>query len=331
MGLIWFGGEDIDFPGTTPVVVGGNYRSGWARCSVRSTSTNSGAAFSKTFACGAVTSAWLGFRMNTSEYGWNPNMMLCGLIKLGTNGKGLFVQGRGSGVVGICKSDGQGNWSYLGTPSGIHAIPDNQIVKFDMEVANYNGTGCMVNVYINGSVTPAATFIGDARATGISDLDGVAVYGEPWGNTGCASEIIVANEDTRAMFLATLGPAAAGDQNEWTGGYDAIDEVSQDDNDVVYADAVDKSAQFNLSNVPAGSFSVLGIAVKARAAKVGAIVNKLMLGVKSAAGSGGVDLDAGQALDIPFNTLERYMAAVNGAELTTSDIDALQIAFKSAA
>lgn len=332
MGLIWCGGEDIDFPGTPPAVVtdGSRFRGAWARCAVRSNTDNSSAVFSKAFPGGPITSAWLGFRTLAWEYGWDPGIMICGLVKVGTNGKGLFIQARGSGSIGLCKSDGQGNYTYLGTPSGYHIFPDSSLCRMDLELIDYGATST-INVYVNGSVTPAVTFSGDCRATGISDLDGVCVYGESWGNACCPSEIIVATDDTRTMYLATLAPQAVGDQNEWIGAFDLIDEITQDDADLIYVQSVNKSVQFNLTQTPTGTFSVYGLKVAARACRVGSAVTKLQLGVKSAAGSGGVDLGAAENLDVPYNTIERYLSAVNGVQLTQADLDALQIAFKSAA
>lgn len=194
-----------------------------------------------------------------------------------------------------------------------------------MELVNY-GENATVRLYVNGVCM--LTYTGDVSLAGVSFLDCVCLG--PVTNFSCfLSEIIVSSTDTRILSLKTYVPLAAGDTNTWTGAHTDIDETVISDADTVYVDSTAQDAQFNLSATPAGTFAVDAIRIVARACKtVDAAVGTVALGVKS---GGIVDVDAGHALTTAWATYERLTPTINGAQLTTALLDALQLNLRSAA
>lgn len=330
--ILWAGGEDIDFPnGNVPVVDtnSGRFRSTYSRCGV---TTGAGASVNKSnsFPGGAVATCWLSARIY-----WTSNQTSQLLIGLGKNGvgsrKGLWLcsSAASNTRLAIGKYD-DSSLTILATESG-DSLPNNTLTKVDIKVTSFADTvNGNVKVYVNGASSAIIDYTGNLTVSGLAtDLNAVMTAGH-FDSTKIlvASEIIVADADTRLLSLVTHYPSTSGDANQWDGdGYAGIDETSVSDEDNVYTNTADEDFQCALSNCPTGQFGVIGIVVTARACKSSdASIGTLELGVKS---DGTVDVDAGRAVTTNWDTYKRIAHTINGSQLTTTLLDALQLDLQS--
>lgn len=320
MNIYWCGGEDIDFPGVTQVVMGGNVRSGYARASLNNPSMRN----SPPFDAGELTSAYAASRAWLDD---SKNSKFFGLVKDGSGGKGIYF-GTGNTAdrsAALWSFDGT-TWTKLAETAGV-ALPYKDVngTHLMLYVASY-GASATVKAFLNG--TELLSYSGDVSIAGVAGFDAYG-WGGVYGNTNYFSECIVSDEDCSTLSLVTLYPNAAGDANAWTGAHTDIDEESIADADAVYVDTAAQDAQFNLTATPAGTFAVDAIKIVARACKTGdAAVGTVALGVKS---GGTVDVDAGHALTTAWATYERLTTTINGSQLTTALLDELQLNLRSAA
>jgi hypothetical protein len=326
MTILWFGGEDIDFPAGNAVANNGSgFRSSYARTALNcSSGVNTVSARSLAFSGGALTSFWLHAQL-TLATGAQP-YRAAGLAQT-ANGtaSGLYVGNDSSTAskVALWKLDGS-TWTELASESGASLSSAPQAV--DMQVTNFGATAT-VNVYVAGTLK--ITYSGSTAITGVSNLDCVSLPG----NSGVfvASEIIVADADTRAMSLVTMAPNAAGDANNWTTGtYASINPTTINDANVIAVNTTGQDFQANCIDLPSGSFSVNAVKVAARAeVTAGSTPTSVKLGVKT---GGTVNVDAGHTLTAAFTTYERLMTTnpVTSAAWLSSDMNALQMDLQSA-
>ncbi len=327
MGILWCGGEEIDFdanpPSKSPY---GTFRTGYAREAIRTSGANPARSYA--FPGGAVTSAWITARIYI-DGNLAANQRILGLCNTGeTNGTGIWL-GSGSAALKAAIHTQEGTSGTKVAEEAGTSITLNALNQFVMHVTNY-GVSATVDVYVNGASSPTVTYTGDIRRGTMTNMDSVGIWSPGAGGSYGAyhSEIIVADTDPTTFSLVTLYPNGAGDLNDWTGAYTDIDEDTLSDADLVYTNADAKDAQFALSNVPAGTFAVDAIKIVARAcAPGGSTANTLKLGVKS---NGSVDVDAGHSLTSSWVSHERIASTINGAQLTTALLDALQLNLRSA-
>lgn len=327
MGILWCGGEDIDFPnGALANMINessASFRAGYARHSL---SPGTGEMMRSTpFIGGAITSAWLSFRLVSTGSETSK-----GCVGLGLSGtfKGLFIGcGASGGKAAILKYDGS-TWSILATEVSTTSLNKgaSTFSKYDVEIISY-GASATVNLYLNSNLI--VTYTGDVTVSGVSNLDSVFLINNP--NSWFISEIIVSSEDTRNMSLVTCYPNAAGDTLEWTGAYTTVDEATISDADLAYDNTDGHRAMYNLSAVPSGSFSVLAVREAVRACRSSdSTPTSLNLGVKS---GGSVNVADNHALSVVWTTYERIMATnpVTAAAFTQAEVDALQFVMESEA
>lgn len=330
MGLIWVGGEEIDFPnGNIPIVETiGTYRnSNYARCALsQSQSASYQGARSQAFPGGSVTSCWFHFRLYHNVYGDIKNRLYCGLGKSGTScGLWIALSSTSASKIQLCKCDGS-TITNLANESG-NSLATVKLYTIDLHITSFGASG-NVKVYVDGQSTPVIDYTGDLTLTGMTTLDCALVQGVYEYYQALISEVIVSTEDTRTYLLRTLAPNAAGDLNEWDGdGYTGIDEVALDDADRIYTDVADEDFLCNLLNIPSGAFGVLGIKIAARACKsADASIQTLELGVKS---QGSIDVDSGHTMTTAWVTYERIAETINGNPLTQALLDLLQLCLES--
>ena len=326
MAILWCGSEDIDFPNGGAVTTdstAGYFRASYARGTIYN--ANAGVMLrSIPFPGGAVTSCWFSFYGRT----FTSLSTSKGYVGLGLSNtaKGLFIgSGASSTKLALLKFDGT-TWTVLASESGT-SLTVATLHRFDIQVIDF-GANATINVYLGGALL--VTYTGDVTVSGMSNFDSVFTYCPLNATLIGLSEVIVADDDTRTLSLVTLAPAAAGDANAWTGAYTAVDEIATNDADVVYTNTADQNCQFNLSNLPAGTFIIKGVKNAARVAKsASATANKLKLGVKT---NSTVNVDTGSAATTAWVTQERYMATnpVTAADWSMAEIDALQINLQSA-
>jgi hypothetical protein len=207
--------------------------------------------------------------------------------------------------------------------------PDTTLHKMDLLVSY--GTSGRVRLYINNVLF--CDYSGDVTASGATTLDGFIIggltastsFGTAW------SEIIVADEDTRPLSLKTIAPNATGDTTAWTSGTWAdIDEIVATDADLAASDTALQVLSVNCTGMPSGASGLTVRAVKsvALAARGATGPTKLALGVRQSstnAFASGVTLDTGYSVVSTTWTTN----PVTSSAFTASEIDALQLAYRS--
>jgi hypothetical protein len=310
--------------GFTPVAIttAGRFRSSYGREAIgglQSSITLS----APLFPGGAITSGWISARLYKASSG--TSLKYFGFAKSGTNSS-LWVGNDAANKMKIAlwKYDNT-TWTQLASEPGASMVAAT-LNKLDMQVVSY-GAAATVRVYLNGGASPVLTYTGDVVAGTAVSLDRV-VMGQN-SNIEYVSEIIVADDDTRALSLATLAPSANGDLNQWTNTYTNINPTILVDSTYISDATSGDVFECNLSASPSGSFSVPAVKVIARAAQTGAGIASLSVGVKT---NGAVNEPAAAALALGFASMETYYATnpVTASAWTAADLDALQINLKSA-
>ena len=323
MALLWYGGEDIDFPnGHTPSVVttAGHYRAGYARCKIGWTSANQQIK-STVFQGGEVTSCWISFR---SYWDTTAGRIKVGLGKSGTS-KGLFLGPETTAGTKISVSTYDGTTrTQIAASVGLH-LNASTLQKIDMQLVNY-GVHAEIRVWVDGALAIEEPDI-DCSISGVSGFDSVFLFSvASASNEGC-SEIIVASHDIRARSLCTYYPNAAASDGGWTGTFTDIDEVTIDDADLIYSFTDAQDFQCGLTATPAGSFAVESVKVEDRAIR--SVDEGQALGIKSGST---ISVDGTpDTLTEAWATYEHYMATnpVTGNPFTVAEMDALLLNIRS--
>jgi len=332
MAILFAGGEDIDFQAGTAATVtttAGTFRSGYSRCAVYLATT--GLSFIKSRAFTPQTSLWVSaWLVGGGNFPSASNVRFFGLCRSGSD-KGVYI-GSTSGVaakVTLYKWDGT-TATLLQSEGGTSLPSGSTGFRIDMQVANY-GAAATIKVYLNG--TQIISFTGDASLSGITDLDTVCIG---WTNGAITtftqtSEVIVADEDTRAFSLVTLLPNALGTTDQWTGTFTDINEAALSDATVNTTNVVAQLQQYALSDLPSGNFAVKAVTISARAtAPAGSTSNSVQLGVQTGTGT---DVGTAQAPGTGLVTLTRIMATdpTTASQWTPTVVNGMQLVMKSGA
>lgn len=102
------------------------------------------------------------------------------------------------------------------------SLPVGSLYRVDMHIKK-DGSAGVADVYVNGTL--GFTFSGD---TDYVTSDGVNRVYFSFGGSGNApyiSAIIIADEDTRGLYVKQVNPTANGDETDWSGSYSDINEV----------------------------------------------------------------------------------------------------------
>jgi hypothetical protein len=334
MSILWCGGEDIDFPNGFAVVSQTVdpthtlvlFRPAYARCCIFA-GENFTTSKSTTFA--PVASAWLACQLWTNgEFG--PGSSIQNIIGFGLSGttSGLYLgsDAASSNKLALMKYDGT-TVTQLAAELGFSLLL-GALVRVDMQVINFGGM-CTVNVYLNGAFL--FTFTGDVTVSGMAYFDSVFLSYIPTlgGMYGGVSEIIVADEDTRAMSLQTLAPAGNGTTENWTGAYTDVNEIVINDATVVTTNTAGQDWQCTLPALVAGAPGVRCVKIAARSSvPAGSVATTVGLGVNS---DGTINAGAQQSPTVPWKTLERFMVynPTTGQPWTTAQMNALQLNLRS--
>ena len=322
MSILWCGGEDIDFPnGTAPAILttGSSFDSAYARCSIRSPAI---AAYVKSVAFTPVTSCWLSGQIvhESTQSGGH----LFGLMYSGTGSSGLYIGG-GTPYQQLTLVKWDGTTSTLLAAETGTSFVFGILLKIDIQIINY-GASATVNVWVDGVLV--ITYTGDVTVSGVTSLDTVVLSSDA-GGSAYASEIIVADQDTRTLRLATLAPAGAGTTDAWTGAYTDVNEVVLNDATSVYTNATSQDEEFTLSTLPAGAVSIVALKAGARcSATAGSTPTNIAVGIRSG-GTTSAGTPVGQTTAWTEN--ERLMGVnpVTGLAWTQSAVNALQINLRS--
>lgn len=326
--ILWAGGEDIDFPtndGGAAWCQSDRYRSGYARFGIR----NCGVAgsFFKSNPFTPVTSFWFTFRYGLDTACTGGCTSAAGVGKSGTK-YGLFLAHVGSFKIGLYAFNGS-SYVLLATEPSASMAGNGSVTKYDMQVINY-GTNATVNVYANGSSTATLTYTGDVTAaTGNTSIDSVFIGQASWGWTS-SSEIIVADTDTRGLYLVTMAPNAAGTTNNWTGAYTNVNPSWINDTSFISSSTAGDVFQTKMNGLPSGTWSVKAVKVGARAISTAANPSSISVGVFTNSSQ-----YTPTAVSLPSlwgPTIETMMQTnpITSTTWTPTDISNLQINLKSA-
>jgi hypothetical protein len=218
--------------------------------------------------------------------------------------------------------------TLIGTLSNVYTT--SQTNRLDFKVT-YSSTGTC-EVYRAGALVGTITgdFVG---STGSTTLSGVRLKSA--GLTSDVtqySEVIAATGSTLGMRAKTLIPNAAGDLTAWTGGFANVDEMLPTDTDVINSAVAGEQWSCGLTGLPTGSSGqkVRGIKVHCEAAKGDSGPSSIALGVRT---GGTTSYQPDQACSLGYIAHKSSVMETNpvtGQPWTTAELEALQIAFRSA-
>ena len=318
----FIGGEDNDFRTLdTPSIstIAGTFRgSPYSRCAVY---IDSGAMQCNQFT--SLTSAWLRSYMYIyRDYAFRASLLL-GLCSFGTRYKGLWLYTSSSGKLSLSKHDGSTN-TVLQTEPG-ESIPVDTLLLVNMQVINY-GAAANVKVYINDNLV--IDYTGDVTVSGMTAFNCIQGSGYQLSTkyiSAYLSEICVSDLDTRNILgIQTRYPSGAGDNNDFTGAYTDVDEITNSDADVVYTNNDGDEAQFAMPNAAAVDGRILGKKISARATKsADSSITQLLLGEKITGGA--YDLDAGQEVSEGYATYDRYISGTETLAVANTKQIAMEV------
>jgi len=317
MAILWCGGEDIDFTcadGFTITTDTARFRSTYSRCAVMA-GAKEGIMYSPTFS--SQTSAWLSLIAYPPTIADGVAYRYFGLGASGTT-KGIYVGALGA-YPRIMTFDGTTE-TVLATSTS-KSFDTGTRARFDLQVSNYGSSGT-VNLYQNGVLI--ATYTGDITISGVTGFD--CVYNK----RTSISEVIVSDTDTRNIIgLKTLAPTSDGTTTDWTGTYADVDETTISDADANYTDTTDLDQQFNVTDLPAGTFYISSVKIACRATKSeDASIGKIKLGWKNGATTA---VGTAQSLTTEWATYEELDALdpTTSAAWAQADMNDLELTVRS--
>jgi len=319
MQILWCGGENIDFNRCIYQEYNSvTYRSDYARSSIEP-QTGSSVIISNPFWGGSVTSCWLVARVH-----WDSSLTWQRCIGFGqrnkTLGTGLWLSSGDSRDRFALRTYNGDSGSTL--VQGPYTFRNYYLHHIAIQVISYGALGT-INVFQNR--LQVMTYTGDITAGSMSAIDCIVFTGQA--GYVRASEVIVTDNDPRALSLMSHVPNGAGTSSQWTGAYTAIDDTEIDDSDCVYTDTDDYNGRFAMTDCKSGTFYVRGIKTVARACSPsGSTANVLKLGVYS---NSTVDVDSGQLLGESFESVERWASTINGNPMTPALLNSMELNLRS--
>jgi hypothetical protein len=312
--IYWCGGEDIDFPsGARPVVnsASGRFRPTYSRHAIKGEFS-----YSKLFPI--IKKGWLHFYGGMLS-GYTGGRCLVGVVD-SSSSDGLWF-GLGSSALPYIYKRSEGTYTTLATRTSSAVGYRSFDLFFD-----YSESG-LVQMYISGEADPILSFSGDNLVSGVEGFTRVCINTQTSPSYGEVSEIIVSDTDTRAMSLRTLSPNAAGDVNQFTGGYADIDDETINDLDFMVATDPNLVGSVNLTAV--GSLPGVPKAIKlvSRSSTSDDALD-LRMGFTS---NSGIYLADPLELTGNFTTYEEilHFNPLTSKVFTAAELDDIQLTFKT--
>jgi len=334
--ILWCGGEPLDFPAgdAQPLSSNTNIRTGFSRCTLTldALTVNSIKYKSKPFVGGGVTSLWFTFRVSFEYSGLDTidNMLLGGLGCSNNIQDGIYTAYK-NGYPTIVKQ-------YAGNITELAAGADRSLLytlspfKIDFHVIDYGNNNSVLEFYISGKNEADVVFNGNVTIPTISTLDTVNVNAAIGADAfyirrAYYSELIVADEDTRAKELITLYPNANGVNGNWVGNYTDIDEANNNLSDAIYTESANDLFTAELSARPVGTYAVDAVCVSVSAARANnSNISELALGL---AIGNNAEVGNNQVLTTGWDTYQQLLTTYNNNSILLADINNLQLALKS--
>ncbi|SFB02581.1 hypothetical protein SAMN04515620_11331 [Collimonas sp. OK607] len=337
MTILFAGGEDADFNRlggvSVDTVTSAARRPANARCSLKVASSARGDGWQAVLSVPS-SSFWLtaqGYILDTlNTVSASASQLMAFQDSAGVRRLALVPQLNSYSTLGslhwqLVKLNAAGTQTILATSSS--GITGNVLSKFDVFI-NYAVAG-QVQVYSGG--TKIIDYSGDVTTDSATALASV-VLGEPlaedsgnsiYGITSTYwSEVIAATTDTRAMSLATLPPAAAGNAFAWTGAATDISEITLDDTTQIISLTAGQIAETTVTSTSlAGTPGIVALVLNARAQKGGTGPQNVDLMVRT----GGTDYaSADIALPVSLSRISNVWSTnpATGSAWTASDLTA---------
>jgi hypothetical protein len=204
------------------------------------------------------------------------------------------------------KLDAAGTATQLGS-SFSYAASSSVPEKFDVFV-NYAVSGA-ITLYQGG--IQIFSYTGDVTTNSVTALAGIRVHsviqsaslGQAW------SEIIVCDQDTRALNLQTLAPVANGNTHNFDTGTPAaanVNEITLDDSTLDGSTTTNQIDEYTIPAIASGTYGILAIGVSARMVKGATGPSKADLVVRSAAAD---YLSADKTLTLSWDTYQNWWTA----------------------
>lgn len=315
------------------------YKTGYQRGTMAQSTAGAGSHFTKALPSAKTTQCITGgFGSSGASTYWNANSdVFFGVQSSGTTILGVATTTT-TGLLKLLRWNGA-TWDTLATG----ARPVNSAIRLDMFIEDFGASG-RVRVwlsYFNGTA-PAVLWLDTgagvdlATGTGATDFDGIYACGtDPVTSGNVAanriSQIIAADEPTLRLPLVTCYPNAAGDVNQWTGAYTAVDEMNADIGDFTETGSAGQLFLANITDLPSGNtLTPLGVGVTILAAKGATGPTSIKIAIKT---HGTVYYGTTYALTLAYAGYS-YLWTVNpstGIAWTQAEITALQIGYESVA
>lgn len=254
------------------------------------------------------------------------------MIEIRSATYGAVARLRTSGTQSITAEVFDGaSWVSFGT---YNTFPYQVVVTLDIYLS-LAPTGGQAAWYINSGLV--GTYTGDTQGyASTTIIDNVRLWTQYNGNLWTYySQLIVADEDTRGMKVATLFPNGAGALSDWTGTFADVDETAITDSDYISTNAASTGELFTMSDLSTTAqtgYDVKAVVQSGRASKGLTGPQNLQYYMYS---NGTVNPSPNIAgLTNNFATLPQYIWATDpstGSAWTVANVNNLQAGFKSIA
>jgi hypothetical protein len=271
----FYGGEDVDFTasgGSFVSTAAGTFRSGVARCALvgyADPGVHNGAFWSALDSFTSYASSlWLSAECWTQFLGHNNANDILRICDGAVPRIRVESSSTGAAFCTVYKQNAAGAATSLGT-IGQEWIPANAVTKMDVQLI-YSTTG-MLNIYQNNTLI--FSYVGDVTTDGTTvGVNGLQLGSNSYLNSSFNiywSEVIVSDSDTRGMAgLVTLAPVANGNTHNFDVGSPAashVNKISIDDSTYDGASASGLIDQYTIGSLPAGSWQITSLGIRARA------------------------------------------------------------------
>lgn len=300
------------------------YNAAFCRCAIQII----GSTYAQATLPAARSSLWLHLDYYADD-SWATNY---NMVEIRSSTYGVVARLRVTGYQSVIAEVYDGaNWVGFGTYNAF-ANFNPSTVDIYLSIAPSGGQATW---YYNGGLV--GTYTGDTQGyAATSIIDNIRFLTNNNYNDTCAiSQVIVADEDTRGMKVATLAPSGAGALSDWTGTFADVDETAPSDLDYISTSAANTGELFtmtDLSSTAQNGYEVKAVVQSARASKGLTGPQNLQYYMYS---NGTVNPSPNIAgLTNNFATMPQYVWATDpstGSAWTIPNVNNLQAGFKSIA
>lgn len=272
-----------------------------------------------------VSMLWLHFDFYFID-AWTTNR---NVLEIRSTTYGVVARLRVTGTRSIIGEIWDGSaWQSFGATTTV--IP-SLLYSIDVMI-NLNATTGSAAWYMNSN--QIGSYSGDTQGFAATSIMNNVLFAASGNSQTYLSQVIVADEDTRGMKLATLFPTGAGGLSDWTGTFADVDEANYSDSDFISSGTANQGELFTMSDL-------------STAAQNGYLVKAVVQSARGAIGTSGPQnlqyymYSNGTVSPSPnisginnnLNTLPQYIwpqdPSTPGLDWTIANVNNLQTGFKS--